>query len=275
MTSLSYRIVRRIPIPPLILLAWLTVFCLATVSNAGQPQEKAPVIAAASDLKFAVEEVSKAFTTQTGARVTLVFGSSGNLTRQLTDGAPFELFMSADEGFVFRLADAGLTKDRGTLYAIGRLVLFAPHRSPLKVDEQLNGLRALVTSGGLKRFAIANPAHAPYGRAAEALLRTKGLWDAVQPSLVLGDTVSQAAQFAATGNAAGGIIAQSLVVAPPLRDAGTFVLLPDRDHPPLRQRMVLMKRAGATAVKFYEYMQQPAAREIMRRYGFAIPANGG
>jgi molybdate transport system substrate-binding protein len=234
-------------------------------------REKPPVVAAASDLKFAAEEVAQAFTKQTGARVTLVFGSSGNLTRQLTDGAPFEMFMSADEGFVFRLADAGLTRDRGALYAIGRLVLFAPHGSPLKVDDRLNGLRALVTSGGLKRLAIANPAHAPYGRAAEAVLRGKNLWDAVQPSLVLGDTVSQAAQFAATGNAAGGIIAQSLVVAPPLRDAGTFALLPARDHPPLRQRMVLMKRAGATAARFYEFMQQPAAREIMSRYGFAIP----
>jgi molybdate transport system substrate-binding protein len=266
MTSLSYRIVRRIPI---ILLLGLTVTVLcATVRG----QEKPPVVAAASDLKFAVEEVAKAFTKQTGGRVELVFGSSGTLTRQLTDGAPFELFMSADEGFVFKLADAGLTRDRGVLYAIGRLVLFAPHGSPLKVDEQLNGLRALITSGGLKRFAIANPAHAPYGRAAEAVLRAKGLWGPMQPSLVLGDNISQAAQFAATGNAAGGIIAQSLVIAPPLRDAGTFVLLPDRDHPPLRQRMVLMKRAGPTAAKFYDYMQQPDARDIMRRYGFVIPA---
>ena len=139
-------------------------------------QDKPPVVAAASDLKFALEEVAKAFTKDTGTRVELVFGSSGTLTRQLTDGAPFELFMSADEAFVFKLADAGLTRDRGALYAVGRLVLFAPHGSLLKVDEELNGLRTLVASGGLKRFAIANPAHAPYGRAAEAVLRAKGLW---------------------------------------------------------------------------------------------------
>jgi molybdate transport system substrate-binding protein len=276
MTSLSYRIVRRIPI---VLLLCLAALCLTAGESrmSGQEQTsgqgKAPVVAAASELKFALDDVAKAFTKQTGARVTLVFGSSGNLTRQLTDGAPFELFLSADEGFVFKLSDAGLTRDRGTLYAIGRLVLFAPHGSPLTVDEQLNGLRTLVTNGGLKRFAIANPAHAPYGRAAEAVLRAMGLWEAIQPSLVLGDTVSQAAQFAATGNAAGGIIAQSLVVAPPLRDAGTFVLLPDRDHPPLRQRMVLMKRAGPTAAKFYDFVQQPAAREIMGRYGFVVPAS--
>jgi molybdate transport system substrate-binding protein len=268
MTSLSYPIVRRtLTVIVVVLLLTLT----RGVAAFGQDTAKAPAVAAASDLKFALEEVARAFTKDTGARVELVFGSSGNLTRQLTDGAPFEMFMSADEGFVFKLADSGLTRDRGALYAIGRLALFAPNGSPLKVDENLNGLRALAAAGTLKRFAIANPAHAPYGRAAEAVLRAKGLWDTVKPSLVLGENVSQAAQFAATGNAAGGIIAYSLVAVPPLRDAGTFVLLPDRDHPPLRQRMVLMKRAGATAAKFYDYIQQPAARAVLERYGFAIP----
>lgn len=273
MTSLSYPIARRIPIAALL---WLITLSSAAgparAQASGQETAKAPVVAAASDLKFALEEVVKAFTKDTGARVELVFGSSGTLTRQLTDGAPFELFMSADEGFVFKLADAGLTRDRGALYAIGRLVLFAPHGSPLKVDETLDGLRALAASGGLKRFAIANPLHAPYGRAAEAVLRAKGLWDAVKPSLVLGENVSQAAQFAATGNAAGGILAHSLALAPSLREAGTFVVLPERDHPPLRQRMVLMKRAGPTAAKFYDYIQQAAARAIFERHGFVVPA---
>jgi molybdate transport system substrate-binding protein len=261
---------RRIPIAPLLCL--VAAFFITTGQAHASGQERPPVVAAASDLKFALEEVAKAFTKDTGARVELVFSSSGTLTRQLIDGAPFELFMSADEAFVFKLADAGLTRDRGALYAIGRLVLFAPHGSPLKVDENLTGLRALAANGGLKRFAIANPAHAPYGRAAEAVLRAKGLWDAVNPSLVLGENISQAAQFAASGNAAGGMIALSLMLAPPFRDAGTYVLLSDRDHPPLRQRMVLMKRAGPTAAKFYDYMQQPAARKILERYGFVIPA---
>jgi molybdate transport system substrate-binding protein len=274
MTPLSYRIARRIPIFLVFLLICGLTAVTAAATGTAAAQEKAPIVAAASDLKFALEEVAKAYTKDTGARVELVFGSSGNLTRQLTDGAPFEMFMSADEAFVFKLADAGLTKDkdRGALYAIGRLALFAPHGSPLKVDEQLNGLRALATSGGLKRFAIANPAHAPYGRAAEAVLRAKGLWDTVKPSLVLGDTVSQAAQFAATGNTAGGIIALSLMLAPPFRDAGTYVVLPDRDYPPLRQRMVLMNRAGPSAAKFYDYIQQPAARKILESYGFVVPA---
>jgi molybdate transport system substrate-binding protein len=208
---------------------------------------------------------------QSGDRVELIFGSSGNLTRQLIDGAPFELFLSADEAFVDKLADAGLTRDRGVLYAIGRLVIFAPRGSPLVVDERLDGLRALLSKGGVGRFAIANPEHAPYGRAAAAALRTQGLWERLQPALVLGENITQAAQFAKTGNAVGGILAYSLVVAPPFGEQGTYALLPESLHPPLRQRMVLLKRTSATAERFYEYLQQPAARDILRRYGFAVP----
>lgn len=229
------------------------------------------MIAAASDLRFALESIARDFTMQSGDCVQLIFGSSGNLTRQLIDGAPFEVFLSADEAFVDKLADAGLTRDRGVLYAIGRLVIFAPHGSPLAVDERLDGLRALLSKGGVGRFAIANPEHAPYGRAAAAALRTQGLWERLQPALVLGENITQAAQFAKTGNAVGGILAYSLVVAPPLSEQGTYALLPESLHPPLRQRMVLLKRTSATAERFYQYLQQPVARDILRRYGFAVP----
>lgn len=245
------------------------LLCLATRSPA--LAQKPPVVAAASDLKFALEEVARQFGADTGQRVELVFGASGNLTRQLLDGAPFDLFLSADEAYVDKLADAGLTRDRGILYAIGRIVLFAPHGSPLTVDERLDGLRALVARGGVTRLAIANPEHAPYGRAAEAALRATKLWAPLQSSLVLGENVAQAAQFAATGNAVGGIIAYSHVLAAPLGDQGTYALLAETLHPPLRQRMVLMKGARDGAARFYEYVQRPAAREILRRFGFAVP----
>jgi molybdate transport system substrate-binding protein len=232
-----------------------------------------PLVAAASDLKFALEEIATLFASDAREQVELVFGSSGNLARQVRDGAPFELFLSADEGFVNQLADAGLTRDRGVLYAVGRIVLFAPHGSPLNVDRRLDGLRALLVKGGVTRFAIANPAHAPYGRAAEAALRAGSLWTSLQPHLVLGENISQAAQFATTGNAVGGILAYSLVLAPSLRDRGSYVLIPESDHPPLRQRMVLLKRAGATAERFYRYLQQPAAQGTLKRYGFSVPAD--
>jgi molybdate transport system substrate-binding protein len=163
--------------------------------------QNAPVIAAASDLQFVLQEVAAQFRTDTGREVRLNFGSSGNFVRQLQQGAPFEMFLSADEGFVFQLADAGKTLDRGTLYAEGRIVLFAPKGSTLKVDPKLDNLRAALADGHIQRFAIANPEHAPYGRAAEQALKGQGLWDAIKPKLVLGENVSQAAQFATSGSA--------------------------------------------------------------------------
>lgn len=229
------------------------------------------LVAAASDLSFALEEIGTRFTQEEGPRVEIVLGSSGTLSRQIHEGAPFELFLSADEAYVDRLHAAGLTRDRGTLYATGRLALFAPTGSPLDVGEGLEGLARLVESGGVARFAIANPEHAPYGRAAEQALRRHGLWDALRPALVVGENVSQAAQFAVTGQAVGGLIAYSLATAPPLRARGRFALIPEADHEPLRQRMVLLARAGPAAERLFTYLQQPTARAIFERYGFELP----
>jgi molybdate transport system substrate-binding protein len=150
-------------------------------------------------------------------------------------------------------------------------VLFAPKGSPLTVDERLEGLSRMVKAGKIDRFAIANPDIAPYGRAAEAVLRKHGLWDALRPRLVFGDTIAQAAQFATTGNAAGGLIAYSIVRAPGFGDRGTFALIPDEDHPPLRQRMVLLKKATSTAVAFYDYVRGPQARAILQKHGYGAP----
>ncbi len=232
---------------------------------------RAPVIAAASNLNFALAEMARAFARERGTPVELVFGASGTLTRQIQDGAPFEMFLAADEEFPNRLAAAGLTRDAGVVYAIGRLVVFAPNGSPLTPDERLAGLKRLLEAREVRRFAIANPAVAPYGRAAEAILRARGLWEALGPHLVLGDTISQAAQFATTGNAAGGIIAYSLVLEPGFARRGTYALLPDTDHPPLRQRMVLLKRAGPVAEQFFRYVREAAAQAVLRRYGFEVP----
>jgi molybdate transport system substrate-binding protein len=239
---------------------------------ASTPAQKPPAIAAAANLNFALTEIAEQFTRDRGPRVELVFGASGTLTRQIQDGAPFELFLAADEEFPNQLAAAGLTRDAGVVYAVGRLVIFAPKGSPLSVDEQLEGLARLVAkAGGLTRFAIANPEVAPYGKAAEAVLRKRGLWDAIKPRLVLGDTIAQAAQFATTGNAVGGLIAYSLVLAPGFADRGTHAVIPDADYPPLRQRMVLLKRASPAATRFYAYLRGEAARAIFRKHGYAVP----
>jgi molybdate transport system substrate-binding protein len=249
--------------------ACLLTACLLAAAPAA-PQ-RPPVVAAASDLSFALTEIASLFEKEQGQRVDLVFGSSGTLARQIRDGAPFDLFLSADEAFVEALADAGLTRDRGTLYAVGRLALFAPAGSPLDPADGLDGVARLLAAGRVSRFAIANPEHAPYGRAAEAALRKRGLWQELRPHLVLGDNVSQAAQFATTGNAIGGIIAYSLAISPGLKERGRFALVPDSDHPPLRQRMVLLKRASPSIERFYRYLQEPLARTTFERYGFTLP----
>lgn len=239
-----------------------------TADGAAVDAIRAPAIAAAADLRFAMDELLDAYRKAGGGELRLSFGSSGNFARQIAAGAPFEMFLSADEDFVLRLADAGLTRDRGTLYAIGRLVLFAPAGSALEPDEGLDGLGAFLEANPAAKLAIANPEHAPYGRAAEQALRTRGLWDAVQPHLVLGENVAQAAQFAVSGGAAGGIFAHSLTFAPEFGGRGRFALIPAELHQPLRQRMVLLKTAGAGAERFYRFLQQAEARAILQRFGF-------
>jgi molybdate transport system substrate-binding protein len=252
-------------------LALLPVLALTLPAQSAAQSRAVPNVAAASDLKFAMEDVAARYDSETGRKVQLTFGSSGNFFTQITQGAPFQIFMSADEGFVQQLADAGRTIDEGSLYAIGRIVLFAPSGSPVGIDAGLVDLRASLADGRLKRFAIANPEHAPYGRAAEEALRSRGLWEEIKAKLVLGENVSQAAQFATTGSAQAGIFAYSLALAPAIGNLGTYALLPADWHKPLRQRMVLLKNAGADARRFFDYVQQPAARAIFRRYGFLLP----
>ena len=235
-------------------------------------QRDIPAIAAASDLQFALEDIAARFRADSHKDVRLSFGSSGNYLRQIEQGAPFQLFLSADEDFVFRLQQAGGTEDRGVLYATGRIVLFAPRASPLTVDPRMAGLKAELAARRISRFAIANPEHAPYGRAAEQALRKLGLWEGLQGKLVLGENVSQAAQFATSGSVQGGIFAYSLALSPNVSRLGSYVLLPEDLHQPLRQRMVLVKGAGETARAFYAYLQQPAARKMFEQYGFVLPA---
>jgi molybdate transport system substrate-binding protein len=245
----------------------LVVTALPSMAAAQKP----PVVAAAANLNIALTEIADRFARERGTPVELVFGASGALSRQIRDGAPFELFLSADEEFPNRLTVAGLTRDAGVIYASGRLVLFAPTGSPLSVSGGVEDLRRLLSDGGPARFAIANPEVAPYGKAAEAVLRKHGLWDAIRPQLMLGDSITQAAQFAITQNAVGGLLAYSLVLGPGFSDRGTYALIPEAEHPALRQRMVLLKNASATATAFYDYMQGDVARAVLRKHGYGVP----
>jgi molybdate transport system substrate-binding protein len=256
---------------------WL---CLAALLGAGvlglggsapAGAQDVPVVAAAADLQFALPEVAAAFTKQTKREVKLAFGSSGNFFRQIQQGAPFQLFLSADEQFVLDLAAKGFTEGDGTLYARGHIVIIVPHGSPLKADGELADLKAALADGRLKKFAIANPEHAPYGRRAEEALRHAGVWEDIHDRLVFGENVAQATQFATSGATQGGIIAYSIALSPNASKLGTYALIPETWHQPLNQRMVLLKGAGETPRAFFEFMRGSSARAIMRRYGFVLP----
>lgn len=231
----------------------------------------APIVAAASDLNPVLEEIAQRFETETGRRVRLVFGSSGNLQSQIRQGAPFELFLCADEALVLALGNSGRTPDAGVIYGIGRLALFAGLNSPVKIDGELQDLQTAARDGRLRRLALANPEHAPYGRAAKEVLARLGLWEALQGRLVLGENVVQAAQFAAMGAAEAALVALSLTRAPRLRDAGRHAEVPQGWHTPLTQRMVRIQPYGDTAAAFYAYLQTPAARAMLAAYGFRMP----
>ena len=247
------------------------IAALGLAAGSAASQDEAPVVAAASDLQFAIEEIATQFTEETGMQLRLSMGSTGNFARQIREGGPFEIFMAADEAFIADLHADGFTRDGGDLYAIGRIVIMTPHGSTLEPDAELDGLAEMLAEGAITRFAIANPEHAPYGMRAREALITRGIWEDIQPVLVQGENVSQAAQFALSGNAEGGIIAYSLALAPQIEPQGSYELIPQDWHAPLRQRMVLLKDAGEVAQAFYAYMMEPPAREIMERYGFVLP----
>ena len=233
----------RMPAFKRLLTGWLLLLCAGTAMA-----QAVVTVAAASNLKLALDEISVAYQRQTGTRVRIAYGSSGNFFRQIGQGAPFELFLSAAEDFVLRLAEQNLTVDRGALYAVGRIVLFLAKGSPLPAGAALDDIARALADGRLRRFAIANPEHAPYGRAAMQALRAVRLWDRIQPALVLGENVSQAAQFAASGSAEAGIFAYSLALAPAFARRRSSTLISRQLHEPLRQRMVLRARRARRRV---------------------------
>ena len=230
-------------------------------------------IAAAADLRYALKDLAAAFEKQTGDKVTLLFGASGSLFSQIKSGAPFDVFLSADLEYPQQLAAAGLAdRDSIKTYAIGHLVLWVPkgsHLDPksLKMD--------LLTQPDVRRIAIANPRHAPYGRAAMAALQYFHLNDKVADKLVFGENIAQAAQFVQSGNAQAGLLAQSLAESPPMKDAGHFWELPTDAYPELRQGIAIVARSKhkAAARAFAEYLMSAQGRAILEQYGFGVPGS--
>jgi molybdate transport system substrate-binding protein len=228
------------------------------------------VVAAASDLRFALSEIVARFEAAHDVTVQLTFGSSGWLAAQIEHGAPFDLFLSADEPLVARLADAGaIRRDTIRVYAEGRIVLWVRTDSALEIANWT----AAVTDPRVRFLAIANPVRAPYGRAAEQALRAAGVHARVRAKIVMADDVSQTLQLVQSGNADAGMVAASLAVAPPVTGTGRYQTIPARLHQPIRQSLGVVARArerdaaGALAA----FLTSPIGRAILRRHAFVIP----
>jgi molybdate transport system substrate-binding protein len=228
-------------------------------------------VAAASDLQSALPAMVSQFEKDTGQHVRLTFGSSGNFFTQIENGAPFDVFLSADIDYPRRL-EAARQAEPGSLYeyATGRIVLWTRNDSGIDVRQGLK----VVTDGSVRRIAIANPEHAPYGRAAVSALRHEGLYERVQGKLVLGENISQAAQFAQSGSAEVGVVALSLALSPTLKNSGTYAEIPDAWYPPIEQAAVVLtsSRQKALARQFVDYLKKPESVRLLQSYGFAVPA---
>jgi molybdate transport system substrate-binding protein len=253
---------------PQFLFAWLLLGgWLPLPAATPAPAGPAPItIAAAADLKYVLDSLVVIFNRQhPQARATVVYGSSGKFYEQLSHDAPFDLFFSADSKYPRRLQQAGRTAGVPQPYALGRLVLWSR-----KLNPGAQGMNTLLAPQ-VKRIALANPTHAPYGRKAEEILRTYKLYDQVKSKLIFGENIGQAAQYAATGAADAGLLAYSLALSPELRRLGKFYLIPATAHTPLQQSFVVLKRASgnATAAAFATFMATPVARQALKKYGFS------
>ncbi len=246
----------------------------AGTGERGTEADRTLRVAAAANLRYVLEEVVRAFRLRhPDVAVEVVYGSSGNFYAQVVNRAPFDLFLSADVEYPERLEAQGLTRP-GSLfrYAVGALVLWVPRDSPVEVDRR--GMEAL-RDPAVRRIAIANPRHAPYGRAAVAALKHFGLYDAVADKLVYGETINQAAQFVQSGAADVGILALSLVLEPALRDGGRYWKIPAEAHPTLEQAGVILRwaRDPAAAQAFRDFLLSAEGQAVLAKYGYGKPGS--
>jgi molybdate transport system substrate-binding protein len=236
------------------------VLCVAVSARAEDVH-----VAAASDLNFALKEIIQDFERTTGNKVVLSLGSSGNFFAQIQNGAPFDLFLSADLNYPRELESSGHAVAGSTfVYGVGRIALWVPSRSPVNLEKQ--GMRAL-TDPSVRKIAIANPDHAPYGRAAVAAMQHANIYDQLRSKIVLGENISQASQFVQSGAADIGVIALSLVLSEPMKKAGRYWVIPEDTYPRLAQGAVLLKRGGPAARQFMDWLNRAESKETFGKYG--------
>ncbi|MDO8813251.1 MAG: molybdate ABC transporter substrate-binding protein [Gallionella sp.] len=245
----------------------LLFVCLFVAGQTAHAGEKI-TIAAAADLKFALDEIVVLFSKAHPAdRVETIYGSSGKFQMQIRQGAPFDLYFSADIAYPRALRAEGFAASEVQPYAVGGIVLWSPSHDGGRMTL------ADLDDSSIRKIAIANPKHAPYGKRAEEALKAAGVWEKVEAKLVYGENVAQAAQFVQTGNAQAGIIALSLALSPELAKQGSYALISDRLHQPLEQGFIITKRAAENplAQAFARFMAGKEARAVMTRYGFVLP----
>jgi molybdate transport system substrate-binding protein len=246
----------------------LVVLFLVTAARAADEL----VIAAAADLQFAMPEIVQQFEKQTGQKVRVTFGSSGNFASQIQNGAPFDIFFSADLSYPKQLDAAGLIEP-GSIYhyADGKIVLWTLKSSGIDIS----GGPSILSDPKIHKIAIGNPEHAPYGRAAVAALKHENLYEGVKNKIVLAENISQAAQFVDAGSAEVGIVALALVVAPTVRDRGAFFSIPESEYPQIEQACAILKSSEhkQAAKQFLEFIKTPAMLTLLHKFGFELPDN--
>ena len=253
---------------------WLVTLVVLSSVWAEAADKKAPktiTVAAAADLSAALKEIGENYEKQSGVKLKLSFSASETLTEQIHNHAPFDVFLSADMDYPRQLVSRG-EAESGSLYryAIGKLALWAPADSPLDVEHR--GMNVMADAS-VKKIAIANPQHAPYGRAAVAALKHVGLYEQVSDRLVLGENVSQAAQFVESGNAQVGFVAMAFAVSPAMQGKGKYWEIPQAAYPPLEQGVVVIKRSRhkKEAMAFVAYIKTKPVADVLARYGFTVP----
>ena len=249
----------------------LIALCMFVITGVNLAVAEEITIAAASDLNFAFKEIVSEYEKESGNHVKLTLGSSGNFYAQIQNGAPFDIYFSADIAYPRKLEEAGLTVP-GSLYhyAVGRIVLWTGKEAHLDLSKGLE----ILGEPRIKKIAIANPKHAPYGRAAVAAMEHAEVYDRVKDKLVLGENISQAAQFVESGAADVGIIALSLALAPPMQAVGHYWEIPADAYPPIEQGAVILMggKNQESAKAFLSFIQGAEGQTMMKRYGFVIPA---
>jgi molybdate transport system substrate-binding protein len=226
-------------------------------------------VAAASDLQSAMQEIGARFQKETGKTVKVIYGSSGNFLQQIQNGAPFDMFFSANQDYPKKLEADGLTEgDSFYQYATGKIVVWVPNDSKLDISSGLSSL----TNPAVHKIAIANPAHAPYGQAAVAAMKSENVYEKLHGKFVMGENISQTASFAQSGSVDAGVIALSLALSPNLRGKGRFTEIPAKDYPPIEQACVILKSSQHkdAAKAFLNFVKNSGVAGIFREYGFSL-----